>query len=162
MLTQTALKKILDYDPATGIFRWAVNCGTRAKAGAVAGWTNDRGYRCVGIKGKAYKLHRLAWLYMTGAFPNDGTDHKFGDKADNRFKTLRVADQAINQQNRRKANRNNTSGLLGAHFHKRLGKFCATIWAGNKLRHIGVYETAEQAHAAYVSEKRRLHPGCTI
>ena len=162
MLTQAKLKKILSYNPETGIFRWLVAIGPRALVGAEAGWKTAEGYRSVEIDRKAYRLHRLAFLYMTGKFPEDWTDHINGKKSDNRWTNLREATKAINMQNRRRANKNSVSGALGAHFNKRLNKYCAIIWHGKKQNHIGVYDTAAQAHDAYLTEKRRLHPGCTI
>jgi hypothetical protein len=30
------------------------------------------------------------------------------------------------------------------------------------LKHLGTFDTAEEAYAAYVEAKRSLHPGCTI
>ena len=162
MLTQARLKKILNYNPETGIFRWLVSTGPRAVVGAEAGWKTAQGYRTVEINSKAYRLHRLAWLYMTGKFPYPEIDHINGVKLDNRWKNLREATKFLNMQNRRKANKNSVSGVLGAHFNDRLGKYCAVIWDGKKQKHIGVYETAAQAHAAYVAAKRNLHPGCTL
>lgn len=36
------------------------------------------------------------------------------------------------------------------------------ITVDGKQRHLGVYQTPELAHAAYVDAKRKFHPGCTI
>ena len=48
-------------------------------------------------------------------------------------------------------------GLRGAHFSKRMGRFTSSIQRGGRLCHLGCFETAEQAHAAYMKEARRLH-----
>ena len=128
----------------------------------IAGWLSELGYWRVEIENVAHSQHRLAFLYMTGRFPRDGVDHINGRRADNKWANLREASKIINGQNRRKSNTNSGTGLLGAHFHKCTGKFCAAIRVDGKTKHIGVYETAIAAHAAYIKEKRRLHHGCTI
>lgn len=66
MLTQKRLHDILHYDPQTGIFRWR----SRKCNGHVAGTRHDvRGDLKVSIDDRRYLLHRLAWLWMTGAMP---------------------------------------------------------------------------------------------
>lgn len=44
----------------------------------------------------------------------------------------------------------NTSGFKGATFDKKLKKWIAKISHNNEAIHLGVWETKEQAHAAYV------------
>lgn len=76
MLTQKCLYEILHYDPQTGIFRWR----TGKRKGHVAGTRHDaRGHLKVSIKYRRYLLHRLAWLWMTGAMPRCDVKHRNGD-----------------------------------------------------------------------------------
>src|SRR5215468_8830726 len=70
MLTAKRLRKVLRYAPRTGIFRWKVSAGSRAPAGAIPGAKNGRGYHQIRIGGRPYSASRLAWLYMTGKWPN--------------------------------------------------------------------------------------------
>lgn len=35
------------------------------------------------------------------------------------------------------------------------------FWAGKPI-HLGCFDTAEEAHAAYIAAKRVLHGGCTV
>jgi hypothetical protein len=53
-----------------------------------------------------------------------------------------------------------TTGLIGATPCK--GRFRASIMVAGKQRHIGVFDTAQQAHEAYIQFKREKHAGCTI
>jgi hypothetical protein len=79
MITQEELKRVLHYDPDTGVFTRRVTLSSKAKAGDIVG-TNMRGYLQVCIHGKQYRLHRLAWLYVYGVFPEHETDHINGNK----------------------------------------------------------------------------------
>ena len=85
-----------------------------------------------------------------------------GDGLNNTFSNLREATPYQNSQNMRTAPKNYRSGLLGASYHKRSGKWEAQIRSKGKKSHIGLYATPEEAHAAYLSAKRILHPFCTV
>lgn len=117
-----------------------------------------RGYLTVRIFGRSYKAHRLAWLYMTGAWPALDVDHKNGVHDDNRWDNLREVTMSVNQQNQRKAQRGNVVGLLGVSAKRK--KFSARIHLNGKTILLGVHDTPEMAHAAYLKAKReirRLH-----
>jgi hypothetical protein len=72
---------------------------------------------------------------------------------------LREADNALNMQNQRRPNRANKSGYLGVCFNKSAGKWQAAIGVNKKVRYLGLYQTPEAAHRAYLTAKRELHPG---
>ena len=57
MITQEELKKLLYYNPKTGIFTRLVSVGRKVKAGQVAGGL-DNGYIKIGIDGKRYFAHQ--------------------------------------------------------------------------------------------------------
>lgn len=161
-LSADELRRRLHYDPITGIFTRKVAAGGRAPVGAVAGSVNDQGYVVIFIDYKHYYAHRLAWLYMTGAWPTEQIDHKTGLRSDNRWDNLRAASPSSNQQNQRRAQRGTRSGLLGASWCEREQKFTAQIKVRGVRHSLGQYNTAEEAHSAYVAAKRCLHEGCTI
>ena len=69
MLTPERLKELYLYDPETGAFTRTATRG-RWRRGDVAGSVTAYGYLSIRIDGKAYYSHRLAWLYMAGAFPD--------------------------------------------------------------------------------------------
>jgi hypothetical protein len=102
-LTAERLRELLHYDPDTGDFTWRT-ARKRIPAGAIAG-TVERGFRRItiggGRHGPRYSAHRLAWLYMTGAWPNGYLDHINRDPDDNRFANLRLATNSQNQANTR-------------------------------------------------------------
>lgn len=156
MLTQSRLKELLNYDPDTGIFTRRVSASNRVKIGDRAGSVNGMGYRHIYVDGNLYLAHRLAWLYVYGGFPPSGIDHINAVKDDNRIVNLREATQSENNQNRAKQS-NNTSGFRGVSWHATAKKWHARIGVGNKLKHIGLFDTPEAAHAAYLAAKAELH-----
>lgn len=126
------------------------------KAGDVAGVLDSRGYRQIGVGGRVYLAHRLIWAYVTGVWPTTLIDHINGNRDDNRWDNLREATPSENKANS-KLMRTNTSGLKGAFFRKDIGRWVATIGKHRTRRHIGFYDSAEEAHAAYAAEARRLN-----
>lgn len=160
-LTLARFRELLSYDPLTGEFRRLVH-RPKSPAGAIAGCLDNHGYRHIMIDYVRYKAHRLAWLVMTGELPINDIDHIDGNKGNNAFANLREVDMAANMQNRRRANKNNKGGLLGATWHKGAGAWRADIVIGRKQKYLGLYPTAEEAHSAYLTAKRELHPFGTL
>lgn len=158
-LTVERLRGLLDYSQETGVFTWRESRG-KAKAGAVAGCREHRGYIVISIDGVRYYAHRLAVLHMTGRWPAAFVDHRSGNKGDNRAAELRDVAHAVNQQNQRTASANNKLGVLGV---RKFGKrFRSAICVGGAAKHLGTFDTPELAYDAYIAAKRRLHEGCTI
>lgn len=163
-LTAERLRELLHYDPDTGVFTRLVATGGRYRAdvGDVAGTDSDQGYILISVESYQYRAHRLAWLYMTGGWPQHEVDHRDAIRSNNRWGNLRDVTPKVNQQNLRKAQKNSKTGLLGASWCKRHKRFVARLYVGKKYRSLGYFESAELAHAAYVQAKRRHHEGCTI
>lgn len=155
------LKTVLDYEPATGVFRWLVPRG-RVSAGASAGTLRGDGYRAIRINRVTHLAHRLAWLMTTGLWPKGEIDHINGVRADNRWLNLRDVSRDVNQQNQKRAQVTNGAGLLGVSRADAVRGFRARIFFEGEEHHLGTYPTAQEAHAAYLEAKRKLHAGCTI
>lgn len=153
-LTQERLKQLLAYDPGSGVFVWRVSRGS-VSAGRRAGTITDRGYVAIIADGRLYKAHRLAWLYTFGHFPSKQLDHVNGERDDNRLCNLREATNAENQQNL-SADGCNSCGLRGVAKTKN-GRFAATIRVSGKNRYLGTFDSAEDAHQAYLEGKARFH-----
>ena len=159
MLTQRRLKEVIAYDKATGAFTWTARTGTGIRkriSGSPAGTIDNLGYVRIGIDGKDYRGHRLAYLWMTGEFPPDQVDHINGNRSDNSWKNLRPATALINRHNQA-VDRNSVCKVLGV--SKMRNKFRARIKFDGKQIALGVYDTIEMAHAAYVDAKRKFHAG---
>ncbi|PWC54682.1 hypothetical protein TSA6c_00105 [Azospirillum sp. TSA6c] len=146
-LTQARLRDLLTYDPQTGIFTWRVDRGT-AKAGQAVSCVSGAGYVQIRIDGKRHSAHRLAFLWMTGNWPDKQVDHINRDRVDNRWGNLRLANSSQNLANR-PLNRNNTSGVKGVCWDRRDEKWSARIRANGKRRFLGCFSDINDAAAAY-------------
>lgn len=156
-LSHETLTRVLDYDPATGVFVWKAPLSNRVKAGAVAGQIDHHGHRNINVNGIRYGAHRLAWFYVHKAWPLDEIDHKNRIKDDNRIDNLREATRNENNRNVTKK-RHNTTGFKGVIRHSTYKhKFCAQIVVNRKNIYLGIFDTPEEAHAAYVEASKEHH-----
>ena len=155
MIDYENLRKLLDYDPNTGIFTNKIKRG-KVLPGSMAGSKHNAGYLTIRIHGKAYLSHRLAWLYMYGVWPEKTIDHINGDKADNRIVNLR---EATNEENNRNKNAytNNTSGFKGVYFYKHLGSWIGHVCVLDKRYSTASYKTAIEAAKAVAQLREDLH-----
>jgi len=159
-MTAEELRNLLAYDPTIGIFTWKQRVAKCVQIDNVAGNTNKIGYVTIGLRKKVYKAHRLAWLYIHGSWPNGLIDHINGIKSDNRLSNLRVINETGNSENVRKPNKRNKSGFMGVILFQ--NKWRASITIKRKTHRIGDYITPEEAHQAYLEEKRKHHQSCTV
>jgi hypothetical protein len=155
------LRALLTYDPLTGEFRW-LKRGAGRPVDRIAGGLAPTGYRRIRIHGIEYLAHRLAWVYVTGSWPIHSIDHIDGDPANNAIANLRDVPHRVNLQNRRSASTHSRTGLLGASLDRRSGRYASFIRLGDKQTCLGLFDTATEAHEAYVSAKRIHHEGNTL
>lgn len=149
------LKEILHYDPDSGVFTYLVR-RSRTPAGTVAGHISHiDGRRRIGLDNKHYLANQLAWFFMTGKWPPHHIDHINGNQADDRFSNLRPATGSQNLANAKRP-KHNRSGLKGASWDKRSGKWRAVIKQHRRVIHIGLFDSPEEAHAAYLSRAKEL------
>lgn len=159
--------ELLYYDANTGKLFWRVKrtCGRGrvfAEAGTEAGSIDiSTGYSRISINYAHCYAHRLAWLLTHKVWPSGDIDHINGDRADNRIVNLRDVPHRINLQNRRKAQKNSASGVIGVH-KVPSGRWKAIIQAPTGKIHIGTFDTLEQASEARLAAQRKFHDGCTI
>lgn len=161
-LTRQRLREVVSYDPDTGEFTWLLRTARRTQPGMRAGCTRSDQYVTLKIDAKRYLAHRLAWLYVHGQWPTGDLDHVDRNPSNNRISNLRDVSRSVNMQNIGKARVNNVAGLLGVSKDNRKPWFYARITVAGKMKNLGCFRTAEEAHAAYVDAKRMLHEGCTI
>ena len=161
MLAHERLVHALRYEPDTGLFYWNIaGVGRRNSIGELTNNVGPGGYVRISLDHRRYQAHRLAWFYVHGAWPVREIDHRNGIRTDNRIANLRDVPKIQNQQNLVRATAVNKIGVLGVTMVGR--RYRASIGHAGKHFHLGLFGTSAEAHAAYVSAKRILHPGSTL
>jgi len=143
MITQSEIRKLLYYNFINGLFTWKEKVNDKIKIGDVAGSFTD-GYIAIQIKGKSYKAHRLAWLWMKGYFPEHGIDHEDRIRNHNWWSNLREASNQCNARNTGNF-KNNKSGVKGIHPDKSRNKYCSKIVVDGKGKHLGYFKDFDEA-----------------
>lgn len=142
MLTYQRAHEIFSYIPETGLFYYKISTNPRNKIGQLAGSPATGGYLTVMVNKRNYRLHRLAFLMMTGNFPKEQVDHINGNPSDNSWSNLRAVSHKENNWNR-------TS--IGVCKHQ--NKFVANTGENGKSIHLGRFNTFEEAFE--VAQKRK-------
>ena len=156
-LTAERLHEVLHYEPGTGVFTWKKRLSDKCPIGSVAGRAHRTAkYASIGIDYRRYYTHRLAWLYMMDYWPVHQIDHIDGDPFNNRWNNLREATQTLNNANS-KRRKDNRSGFKRVFWSKQHRKWTARIQKRRKVMHLGLFETPEEAHAAYKLAAERLY-----
>ena len=155
MITQSMLKEIFEYDPTDGWFVYRITRGPRAQIGTLAGSFDKDGYVVIQIDGAKYKAHRLAFLYMTGNWPENEVDHKDGTPWNNAWENLREATRNHNVVNSNRPA--GESGFRGVKFDYRSHSWRARIGYGGDRQYLGPFSTAEEAYSAYLAAAENIH-----
>lgn len=149
-LTAERLRRIVKYDPETGSFEWLMSLSFRRPLGSECGEIKASGYRLIGIDGRRYRAHRLAWLYMKGHWPSLQIDHRNGVRSDNRWANLREATQAQNSANMMRSSK---FGMKGVNRYENAVtgtvRYRAHITANGKSIYLGSFKTSAEAADAY-------------
>jgi hypothetical protein len=98
----------------------------------------------------------LAWLYVHGALPQAEIDHADGNRSNNAIANLRLATRADQMANLKRP-RTNTSGFKGVSLY-RTGKWAAHIAIDGRPKHLGYFETPQEAHDAYAAAALQKNP----
>ena len=157
------LRTMFTYDPLSGEIRWRwreerSDYWNRRFAGQIAG-TLKKGYVQIGtaVDGQHIFLggHRVAWALQYGSWPDADIDHFDGAKSNNTIVNLRQATHSENS-----AHKNELRGATpfkGVYFMTTRGRFAAQIKHQRQHTWLGLFETAQEAAAAYDAAAMRLH-----
>lgn len=151
VLTLDFVNSILTYNPYTGIFIWKERDASHIKfnprfANKQAGYINtlQKGnrYVIIGINGKQYYAHTLAYFITYGEWA-DLIDHKDGDGTNNKIYNLVKSTHSNNIMNRKLGKCK--SGFIGVSFITKSSKWKATITVNKKPISLGYYNTKDEA-----------------
>jgi hypothetical protein len=104
-----------------------------------------------------HKVHRL--VALTFYFVDDEklqVDHKDRVKTNNNLLNLRLCSNSQNKMNT-DIYQNNTCGLKGVSWRTQEKKWRARITINKKLKHLGYFNTKEDAYEAYKKASKELH-----
>jgi hypothetical protein len=161
MIDYQLAKALFDYDPESGDLTWRVQTGATQKgkcAGSVAkhkveGYTS---YINISILGEKYKAHRVVWLLQTGEWPTKHIDHIDGNGLNNKWSNLREVTPSQNAMNQ-KVRSDSASGVKGVSYDKKRNMWYVYIDIDKKRKHLGRYETKEEAIAARSAAEKVYH-----
>ena len=158
------INEALLYNKKTGIFAWkkrplhhfknehGMNIWNsrypNKQAGTIYTPTKGSNYKRVKIviSNKPIMAHQAAWMIANGNIPIGlFIDHIDGDATNNAIDNLRLVTHSENHRNRH-IQSNNTSGMPGV--RKQLNKWSARIKIQGKEKHLGSFETFEEASNA--------------
>lgn len=110
------------------------------------------GYTRIETDGRKYKVHRLVAFCFLGLDINNlnkQIDHINHERSDNRVDNLRIVTAQQNQWNRKEPK--------GYYYNKSHKKYQAYIIKDYKNIFLGLFNTADEAHQAYVNAKLKYH-----
>jgi len=107
---------------------------------------NDRGYISLtnNLRG-----HHFAWYMTYGNVDFIELDHINTIRDDNRICNLRISNRTQQSQNRTK--------VKGYTYHKQHNKFMARIKIDGITKHLGLFDTEEEARQTYLEAKQKYH-----
>lgn len=111
------------------------------------------GYYVGKLNGRVVKAHRAVFALYNGYLPAE-VDHIDGNPQNNSPDNLRAVTKTENQHNRRSAR--------GYSFHKRHGKWVASITLAGVSHFLGYFVNEEEARRAYLEAKKVYHPTAPI
>lgn len=161
------LRESLEYDATSGELTWrarperhfksrrAFNTWNAKYAGRRAFCTSrPNGYFSGTFNGVEMLAHRVAWLLISGKWPEEDVDHIDGVRSNNAAKNLRAVSRTENMRNR--GWKGNEAGAMGVYIHKATGLYAARIYEKGKVVSLGYFKTLKDASNARFAAESKL------
>ncbi len=159
------LREALSYNAETGALVWlhrpvehfktrrAFSVWNAKNAGNPAFATQMKnGYLKGTFNGVELLAHRVAWMIISGRWPDGDVDHVDGSRTNNAARNLRCVTRAENLRN--KGWRGNQQGAMGVYLHKASGLYAARIYHEGKAKSLGYFHTLDDAKNARLAAER--------
>ncbi|AQT27888.1 HNH endonuclease [Pectobacterium phage vB_PatP_CB4] len=156
IFNQESLKSVLRYVPESGQFYWLISPKWGVEPGTIAGSPNADGYTLIMYKRVSYRANVLAWLYMTGFWPDQEIDHIDTVRSNNAWNNLRKASDCENAQNS-SLRRDNKSGIKGISWSTQKGKWVVYIQANKQKFYLGAFTDLDAAKETLNLKRAELH-----
>ena len=125
-----------------------ITTSSRAIEGMIAGSLSGNGYLHIRIGDRRVKNHRIVWEMHNGRIPEGmEVDHINHIKTDNRIENLRIANHKQNLSNS-SLRCDSSTGVSGVSWNRNRSKWHAYIKSDYKRRHIGFFDSFDEAVAA--------------
>ena len=115
------------------------------------GCFNNKGYKTGRVNDTKYLFHRIigfAYLNLDINNKKQFIDHIDRNRANNNLNNLRIVSRQENGWNRE---------VKGYSWHKQHQKYNVRIGINGKTLNIGLFDTEENAHEAYLNAKAKYH-----
>jgi hypothetical protein len=150
LFDQKLLWTLFDYHE-DGYLINRVTRGRSAKAGKRTCKEVVKSYRQVRLFGKPYREHVLIWVWNYGYWP-DYIDHIDHDILNNKIENLR---SVTHKQNIR----HGSGRQAGIYFNKSSGKYQVGIYIDNRKKHIGSFNSYDEALEARLKAEKDFWHG---
>lgn len=154
-MNQETLMAMAAYDTVTGIFTSRISRRGVSVGMKMGSRSSSLGYIYIALNHKKYLAHRLAWLYVYGAWPLNEIDHINGDRSDNRIENLRLATSTQNKHNR--VVRHDSKSQMKFIHKLPSGRYRVCIRRGYSNIYDRVHSTIEEAKTAAAEASRLIH-----
>jgi hypothetical protein len=154
------LRKLLRYDPETGMLFWRERpsemfpdtrsfgaWNTRQSGNEAFTSHNGAGYLRGTIFNQHLRAHRVIWAMYHGAWPRGEIDHINGIRDDNRVNNLRDVTSSENGKNSALRS-DNYSGAIGVSWNSTTKKWEPTIGVNGRSKYLGRFKCKSDAIAA--------------
>lgn len=114
-------------------------------------------YDCFGyVDGKKIKKKVSLHRFILGAEDGQEVDHDDGNVMNNRKRNLAIKTRGMNQVNTR-LYKNNSTGFRGVSRSSDGKRWVSKIRVNGKGYHLGIFDTPEEAHEAYLRKFEEFH-----
>ena len=137
--------------------RIAKNTAVSGKCLVWTGAKNPKGYGRVLVEGRSRMVHRVVFEIANGPIESGMViDHKCHTPACVKVEHLQAVTPKQNQENRRGANSDSSTGVLGVSWRKDRLRYIVQVWSNGHRYYGGSFKKIQDAEASAVALRNKL------